>query len=1672
MRKMLSLWTTVLLLATTGLAQTTVTINLYDSYGDGWNGGNLNIGGTDYTIDDGTDAVFTADLEDGTYNWAYTPGSWASENSWYVEADGAELISGEGANGEQGGTFTLGGNVTAIYDIQFSEDAANDYPSPLIGTEVTVIGWVTAVKYNGINIQDSDQPWSGIWVYSGTGSTVDIAIGDIVQVTGDVEEYNLLTEIICDSADVLVIGESAGLPTIVIEDLADVHDESLEGMLVWVEGTSVDEDADTYGQWDIEDSSGSVQIEDHYIDWDPILGAYYEMYATVGQSSYDTGYEVAPIDSSAIWETPPCTDNLVFIEMYDAYGDGWNGNVLTIGADSLTVETGDYAAAELCLVDGSYPVTCGGGSWVSEVSWVVYDSNGDTLLAGGAPFEGALQLGETDDVLGCTDPDAYGYDESANVDDGSCWYDGDSCNVSLGAMLGENTADGAPVWYSFTASLTGTAEVSSEGSGVDTQVYGLSGTCNTLVEVGFGDDEFTTYESYMEFDITSGETYYIFWTDAWSADGFVWTLEESLPATSPENLTAEAGLEVVGLMWDGIAPESGARNTSARYLGEIGSNIQANLDVYNAKKASIIGAEYETHSTGMVYQKASRNSRSADVTIVCDGGSWQSEVSWEIQDADGAVVASGGAPDSLSATLEDGSYFVFGYDSFGDGWNGNVLSVTDDADGTEYVNFTIEDGDAGSASFTIGTQTDFPNLTLSNMYYDYEEDALNVTVNNTGTLATAGFYITYYLLNATDGECNNTNYEAFSWVESLAADSSYEAGVGPDILAYMGGYGTYEFGAQADYQCVIAESNEEDNTLTETLTLVDPFEGVTWNIYRSDAGADFASLVSGHDMQDYTDMAVTGDVEYCYYVTQVDSEGAAESDTSNHACATPIAPVALPVPTGLVADADGFNVMVNWVAPDLTDYDPVPPYDPSTGTKVDDPSTYIDYVAPGFSFLSRQGGETVDDAVAIDALPYNNTGTTAGYTDDYDEACPYTGSTSPDVVYSFTPTADAIIDVSLCGEGTSYDTKVYVYENEAGALASTVDLGEASACNDDECENSTTSYLSFLPGVMCEAGNTYYIVVDGYGGASGNYEIDIVEVAPPSPVLGYNVYRDDVMVGATEGGESTSWGEFMSTEGTYTYHATAMYDVFGESAASNSDTATVVEPPPACNAPQNLVAEANSNDVMLMWDAPDGGPSWFGYYNGEFNGGIGTGEAAEFECAASFGSAELVNYNGMTLTHVAFAPNEVAATYTAMIYDISTGTPVPVDSSELFDGADLVMGEFLEVELLNPITIDWTVGLTFGVKINTTTGYPAGMDTGPADAGQGDLMLWGGTWISIANDFGLDYNWALEGYADYGTGRSLTSMTPINVDYTVPVNVAEVTALTLETPISVSTSSSRTLTNYIVYRDDAVLDTTGIGGTEYSDMDAPWGEHTYHVTSLYNNSEDCGESGASNTATVDLFNNPPPAVTLLQPDDNITLIVTSESLGDDFPFIWSSVNDPDNDPVMYSLMAMHDNGMAYDTVSSQAGWFPSVEEIAGDQIADSVGVMTYVWNVHAHDPWDSTASSNGPRSLTVDVSAITTSLDGMGIPDVFALHNNYPNPFNPVTNITYDIPEVAEVKLDIYNVAGQKVRTLTQGHHEPGRYRIQWNATNDFGQQLSSGMYIYRIVAGDFVSVKKLILMK
>ncbi len=95
-------------------------------------------------------------------------------------------------------------------------------------------------------------------------------------------------------------------------------------------------------------------------------------------------------------------------------------------------------------------------------------------------------------------------------------------------------------------------------------------------------------------------------------------------------------------------------------------------------------------------------------------------------------------------------------------------------------------------------------------------------------------------------------------------------------------------------------------------------------------------------------------------------------------------------------------------------------------------------------------------------------------------------------------------------------------------------------------------------------------------------------------------------------------------------------------------------------------------------------------------------------------------------------------------------------------------------------------------------------------------------------------------------------------------------------------------------------------------------------------------------------------------------------------------------------------------------------------------------------------------------------------PEVYALENNYPNPFNPATTIKYQLPEAGEVTLEVYNMLGQVVRTLVDREFQgAGRYNYKWDATNDRGRSLSSGVYFYRVTAGkDFQSHKRMLLLK
>lgn len=98
---------------------------------------------------------------------------------------------------------------------------------------------------------------------------------------------------------------------------------------------------------------------------------------------------------------------------------------------------------------------------------------------------------------------------------------------------------------------------------------------------------------------------------------------------------------------------------------------------------------------------------------------------------------------------------------------------------------------------------------------------------------------------------------------------------------------------------------------------------------------------------------------------------------------------------------------------------------------------------------------------------------------------------------------------------------------------------------------------------------------------------------------------------------------------------------------------------------------------------------------------------------------------------------------------------------------------------------------------------------------------------------------------------------------------------------------------------------------------------------------------------------------------------------------------------------------------------------------------------------------------------------GSTVPTVFSMSQNYPNPFNPTTQINYALPKDADVTLQVFNIVGQKVRDIVVGQaQKAGRYTIAWNGRDNSGIQVSSGLYFYRIKAGDFVKTHKMTLLK
>jgi hypothetical protein len=291
-----------------------------------------------------------------------------------------------------------------------------------------------------------------------------------------------------------------------------------------------------------------------------------------------------------------------------------------------------------------------------------------------------------------------------------------------------------------------------------------------------------------------------------------------------------------------------------------------------------------------------------------------------------------------------------------------------------------------------------------------------------------------------------------------------------------------------------------------------------------------------------------------------------------------------------------------------------------------------------------------------------------------------------------------------------------------------------------------------------------------------------------------------------------------------------------------------------------------------------------------------------------------------------------------------------------------------------------------------------------------------------------------------------TNLTPLNGATGVPVN-----------PVLAWTSSSGA-TSYRVQVSanpafsSTVIDSANIAGTSVS-IGGLGNNQQYYWHVIASNAG--GPGGYSASFSFTTIVSPPAPPTLVFPANAATGLNTSLSV------VWRS----SATATSYRLQTSLDPNFGT-TVINQTGITDTTYQLVGL----GLNVKLY-WRVSSANAGGS-GSFGSPFNFTTITSSTDIDDNPNGMPTHFALGQNFPNPFNPTTEINFAVPTRSLVRLDIYNTLGNLVTTLVDREFSAGRYHATWSGTDNYGNAAPSGVYLYRLTAGDFVDTKKMLLLK
>ncbi|KQC03899.1 MAG: hypothetical protein APR54_02240 [Candidatus Cloacimonas sp. SDB] len=550
-------------------------------------------------------------------------------------------------------------------------------------------------------------------------------------------------------------------------------------------------------------------------------------------------------------------------------------------------------------------------------------------------------------------------------------------------------------------------------------------------------------------------------------------------------------------------------------------------------------------------------------------------------------------------------------------------------------------------------------------------------------------------------------------------------------------------------------------------------------------------------------------------------------------------------------------------------------------------------------------------------------------------------------------------------------------------------------------------------------------------------DIDFKPYSAARELTGYNVFLDDAPLASDITDLQYQFADLTSGD-TYTAGVQAVYDDGLSNIAEYVFTALSAPIIP----PSNLAYEVqNYNNVHLTWEAPSGTGEWIRWDSGDNFNAIGlTGDTPQtFWVASQWDPEDLTAYDGATIERIEFFPND-EADFTLYIW---TGPDADLAYTQVVE--IYTVEEFNEVTLDEPFTIDASTNLWFGYETTHDPGlHPAGTDPGPAIAGYGDMVSFDGSaWEPLSNY--LDYNWNLAAFV-VGGGREpvvLSKSTKLNKPVINNVRSPQLEKLSLKASQDITFNlaeeeDERIFLGYNIYRDGDEIDFVAQGTLEYLDAGLDAGVYEYQVTALYDN----GESEPTDAVEVTIVLPAPTnfnATSMAPATSNVMCTWTAPALSRDRNLTGYKIYRDDVE------------------VGTATGTFFM-----------DLNVPTGVYLYHATAVYDNEYESLPSNQDEVDhVDANNTA-----IPLVTELTGNYPNPFNPITRINFALCEQSEVNIEIYNIKGEKVTTLVNELMDAGYYSLTWNSTDQYQKKVSSGVYFYKMRAGNYTSTKKMILMK